>query len=305
MRRAVKRTWPQNSVVRLRRPALVVASVVVLVTILWTLPTLLTAGHGHSLSAAELLKAQNDVRSTLVTLMAATAAAVGLAFTGRTYFLNLSGQVTDRYSKAVGQLGEKDIAVRVGAVYALERVGRDSPRDADTIVEVLSTFIRAACPVPNPAAAPAEGEYATVPPDVQAAINVLGRAPLCHSSVPVDLRGAQLHGIDLTNAMFDGALLREAHMTNGRLRGASLRGAWLSAARLNGADLEAAVLEDARLREAVLDGAILKGADLQGANLDNASLKGTWLAGAMLFHGQLSPAQLTEANGVRNIHWYA
>ncbi|BCY09718.1 pentapeptide repeat-containing protein [Actinoplanes sp. L3-i22] len=262
------------------------------------MPLLLTAGHDDGISAAELLKAQNDVRSTLVTLLAATAAAIGLTFTGRTYFLNASGQVTDRYSKAVGQLGEKDVAVRVGAVYALERVGRDSPRDAGTIVEVLSTFVRAACPLP---ADPAE--VSALRPDVQAAVNVLGRAPLSRSSVPVDLRGAYLDGVDLTNAMFDGALLRAAHLTNGRLRGVSLQGAWLSAARLDGADLEAAGLGNARLREAVLDAAILKGADLRGADLDAASVTGTWLAGAKLRHGQLTPAQLAEANGTRNIHW--
>jgi hypothetical protein len=302
IRRAVKRLTAQGSAGHLRRSGIVVASVVVLMTILWALPLALTAGHTNDMTAVELLKTQNDVRSTLVTLVAAIAAAIGLAFTGRTYLLNVSGQVTDRYSKAVGQLGEKDLAVRVGAVYALERVGRDSPRDLDTIVEVLSTFVRAACSGAVDSA-DVSTKGADVSPDVQAAINVLGRAPLSSSSVPIDLRNANLQGADFSNAKLDGALLREARLTNSRLRGTSLRGAWLSAARLDGTDLEAANLENARLREAVLDGAILKGAFLQGADLESASLKGTWLAGALLLHHQLSPSQLREANGVRSIYW--
>jgi hypothetical protein len=281
-------------------------SVIVLVAILWVLPIILTAGQSDTLSASELLKARNDVRSTLVTLVAAIAAAAGLTFTGRTYLLNVSGQVTDRYSKAVGQLGERDIAVRVGAIYALERVARDSPRDVDTIVEVLCTFVRAACPLPGDTADVMQGtdEHAAIAADAQAAINVLGRAPLCIRTVPIDLRRTNLHGVDLTNALFDGAWLRESLLTEAQLRGSSLRGAWLSAAHLDGADLDSANLEGARLREAVLDDAILKGARLVGANVEGASFRGTWLAGAQFSRDQLSPTQRTEANGVRNVVWH-
>jgi hypothetical protein len=283
--------------------AAVIASAALLVLILWVLPLALTAGPGDALSAAERLRARNDVRSTLVTLVAALVAVAGLTFTGRTYLLNVSGQVTDRYSKAVGQLGEKEIAVRVGAIYALERIARDSPRDTDTIVEVLCTFVRAARAVPGGPGQGAADAGAAVPPDVQAALTVLGRVPLSQCAVPVDLRQADLRGVDLTGAMLDGAWFRESLLTGARLRGTRLRGAWLSAARLDDADLDSAVLEEARLREAVLDGAILKGARLAGADLEGASLRGTWLAGAHLSRGMLTQTQQKAANGVRNVVW--
>jgi hypothetical protein len=52
------------------------------------------------------------------------------------------GQVTDRYTKAVGQLGDASSPVRVGGVYALERIVYDSSRYRTTIIYVPGAFIR-------------------------------------------------------------------------------------------------------------------------------------------------------------------
>ena len=50
--------------------------------------------------------------------------------------------MTDRYTKAIEQLGSNKLDVRIGGIYALERVARDSARDHPTVMEVLSAFIR-------------------------------------------------------------------------------------------------------------------------------------------------------------------
>jgi hypothetical protein len=60
-----------------------------------------------------------------------------LAITTRTYRLTQQGQITDRYSKAVEQLGDDKLDVRLGGIYALERIAIDSRRDHPTIVAVL------------------------------------------------------------------------------------------------------------------------------------------------------------------------
>ncbi|MGK5554743.1 hypothetical protein ACSNOI_24310 [Actinomadura kijaniata] len=51
-------------------------------------------------------------------------------------------QVTDRYTKAAGQLGSDGREVRTAAVYALERIAAGSPRDRLTIRDVLAAYIR-------------------------------------------------------------------------------------------------------------------------------------------------------------------
>jgi hypothetical protein len=70
------------------------------------------------MTAAEQLKAVNDVRTPLVGFVVLLGSAATLWFTARTYLLGREGQVTDRYTKAVGQLGDVQAPVRVGGVYA-------------------------------------------------------------------------------------------------------------------------------------------------------------------------------------------
>ena len=52
------------------------------------------------------------------------------------------GHITERYTKAIQQLGDTSLAVRLGGIYALERIAIDSERDHPTVVEVLSAFVR-------------------------------------------------------------------------------------------------------------------------------------------------------------------
>src|SRR5258708_17438363 len=71
------------------------------------------------------------------------------ALTLRALDLTEQGQVSDRYTKAVGQLGDESSPVRVGGIYALERIGHDSPEDRTTIIYVLGAFIRERSRVPE------------------------------------------------------------------------------------------------------------------------------------------------------------
>src|SRR5437016_2141797 len=86
---------------------------------LWVLPAVLAREPSYGMTASERLKAVNDVRAPLVAFLVAAGAAGTLLFTARTYVLNREGHVTDRYTKAVGQLGDDTSPVRIGGVYAL------------------------------------------------------------------------------------------------------------------------------------------------------------------------------------------
>jgi hypothetical protein len=58
------------------------------------------------------------------------------------------GQVTERYSKAIDQLGargekrQEKVDIRPGGIYALEQIAGDSPELHWPIVEILIAFIR-------------------------------------------------------------------------------------------------------------------------------------------------------------------
>jgi hypothetical protein len=89
-----------------------------------------------------------------VGVITAVIAAIGaLVFNGvtardanRQIELAQQGQITDRYSKAVEQLGSSSVDVRLGGVYALESVMRDSHDDQPTVIQILSAFVRTNIP---------------------------------------------------------------------------------------------------------------------------------------------------------------
>jgi hypothetical protein len=51
-------------------------------------------------------------------------------------------RITESFSKAIEQLGSDKIEVRLGGIYALERISRESPDDYWTVMETLCAFVR-------------------------------------------------------------------------------------------------------------------------------------------------------------------
>ena len=153
--------------------------------------------------------------------------------TRRTVDLTEQGQVTDRYTKAIEQLGSKELDVRIGGIYALERVARDSARDHPTVMEVLAAFVRDHSREQQPL--PAAHETGAKPPrrrtrpDVHAAITVIGRRTIQHDSQPINPQLADLTRATLTGAQLSAAYLvkedRPCARTSGAYGGVLQRGA--------------------------------------------------------------------------------
>ncbi|MFE6922837.1 pentapeptide repeat-containing protein [Nocardia sp. NPDC057663] len=227
-----------------------------------------------------------------------------LRATEQQYSLSERGQVTDRFTKAVEQLGSDKPDVRLGGIYSLERLAQDSPADHPVIIELLTAFIRShaesPCRQPTPTV--------SLPQDVQAALTVVGRRNvendgprlvnlsdtcLAHANLyranfaglslfNTDLTDANLNGINLAAAVLDGAHLSSATLGTADLSGASLNFADLTGANFTFANLTGARFSSANLTGASLDETNFTGANLGGANLTGASLRGATLAGANL-----------------------
>ncbi len=221
--------------------------------------TPLSARDRKRLTVKDRIEAVNTARATL--LQAATGFAVmsgliftgvGLIYTSRTLDATREGQVTDRYTKAIEQLGSAKIEVRLGGIYALHRLARDSERDRETIVEVLIAYVRV-----HAQRVESEGVAGQARVDVGAALSLSGRLSPNISIYAFNLEKIDLHDLDLFFAPLGWANLRGADLSNASLIGADLTGADLSGADLGGADL----------RGADLSGAKLYGADLSGADL--------------------------------------
>ena len=157
----------------------------------------------------------------------------------RTIDVTEQGQLTERYSKAIEQLGSEKLDVRIGGIYALERIAHDSPRDHPTIMEVLAAFIREHSREQWPPAEPdAEPPKRTTRPDVQAAGTVIGRRTVRYDSQPINLQSSDLTGAHLTDADLRRAQLDWARLTGTDFKRTDLSEAWLYGADLTGAEFD-------------------------------------------------------------------
>ncbi|MFJ8255504.1 pentapeptide repeat-containing protein [Streptomyces sp. NPDC094466] len=201
------------------------------------------------------------------------------------------GQITDRYTAAVGNLGEDKMDVRLGGIYALQRIMQDSRRDQPTITNVLATYIRTHTTKP-----PDKGQE--VPADVHAALTVLATRDSTRDGTGfflLDLRGVKLPSVDLPGAPISSVALHRVDLSEADLSSAFLRNTDLSKARLIRADLSGAVLEGADLHEANLQRADLERADLRDADLTGAIMNGADLRGADLRGSRVSKHQIESA----------
>ena len=163
---------------------------------------------------SDIANLENEMRKTFVQVVGGVFAIIALYFTYRRVKASEEGQITDRFSKAIEQLGaltaenKPNVEVRLGAIYALERIAMDSPRDHRTIMEVLTAYVRQNAPrsVARPTAAPvadhlcSETEYGD-----QAILSVVGRRRLGGK------REHKEQYIDLSNSDLRGAFLHSSH----------------------------------------------------------------------------------------------
>ncbi|MFF4254853.1 pentapeptide repeat-containing protein [Streptomyces sp. NPDC001663] len=201
------------------------------------------------------------------------------------------GQITNRFNAAVTNLGSPSTDVRLGGIYALERIMEDSERDAETIPLILSAYVCLHAPLSASEAEKTQNtsEDKSPPADIAAAMDVLADLPVLGGGYAhnVDLNRTNLRGLDAGRgeANFEAAYFRGSNLSSASLNFALLNSAILDEVNLHGADMAGADLSnasliDSNLTNAILADANLRGADLTGAKLTNADFTGAHLDGA-------------------------
>jgi hypothetical protein len=274
---------------------LAAVGVAVTVALFWPITDLIAAHDVGQVTAPlrmlRLQMARDAARGRLLQLGTGLFAAAALVYTARNFTLSREGQVTDRYTKAVEQVGSKELDVKIGGIYALERVARDSARDHPTVMEVLAAFVREHSQAPWPPPQRSRDAMArTTRPDVQAAVTVIGRRNPRNDRQTMDLSSVVLPRANAVRAHLPGADLFRADLFR-----ANLSDGDLTEANLDSADLTSANLSGANLTAASLFHAIMDGADLTSANLSRANLTSANLSRANLTHADLRDAELTDA----------
>ncbi|MFJ2821945.1 hypothetical protein ACIO7M_12620 [Streptomyces toxytricini] len=148
------------------------------------------------------------------------------------------GQITNRFTAAINNLGSNSEDVRLGGIYALQRIMLDSARDQPTIVTVLTAYARRHARVPASGFAKETQEEieqsleSPVKPaaDVQAVLSVLADRPADHDErASLDLRHTDLRGAEVftqrpkRSAAFRAAAFDQADLRHSTFDGVDLR----------------------------------------------------------------------------------
>ncbi len=220
--------------------------------------------------------------------------------------LNESRLISERFSKAIEQLGSENIHIRLGGIYSLEKIAIDSPDDRKAVLEVLSAFIRTESPMEfflN------NEQRSKVSSDVRAALDVIVSRDKDHDlcldlshtnlnfvrAMGSYLCGANLHWTDLSFATLAMAKLSSSDLTHANLSHCELRYADLYKADLSHATLRFTQLTE-ELARVNFSHSILEGISLKNCNLRSSTLVKVNLTEIPLIGANLTNAILVEAN---------
>ena len=297
--------------------------IVLFICFLWILlkfPVLQVANFGIT-NSKDLAEMENSYRSTLAQMLGGIAVGVGIYFAWGNLKISREVQITESFTRAIEQLGNEKIEVRLGGIYALERISAQYQKDHWRMIEILTSFVRINSPVKDEDLTTIEEDQPQnkVKIDTQAVLTIIGRRN--YAFFMGESRLINLSGLNLQEAFLNGANLGGVYFCKSNLKGANclladlhdsdfesanasgayFNGAYLKNSDFKGANLEGAHFEGANLKGAKFEGANLKGANFEGANLKEANLKEANLEGANLkWARNLSCNQLCKAQTLHN-----
>ena len=261
-----------------QRPLTCLICIIVIVTaafLLIALPYWRVTQFGIT-NPKDLADAENSYRATLAQILGGIAVGIGIYFAWENLTTVREGQITERFTRSVDQLGSKELEIRLGGIYALERIANESEKDYWPIMEILTAYIRKNSPVEIEDNED-EGQN-DISMDIQAIIDIIGRCKYSSNkgkSNYLDLQRTYLSGVIFSNGNFSFVNFTESTIDFALFDNANLHGSYLVGANLSGA-----CFDYANLKQVGFFGAYLECADFSESNLEGAFFIGTHLLGA-------------------------
>ena len=234
-----------------------------------------------------------------------------LETTNKNLEITEKGHFTERFTKAVDQLGSSQKAVQIGGIYALEKLAQERIEYHNTIFEILCAFVQEYFSVKNTETD--SSEYNTV---VLAIIKVIGRRTRpedeydglidLSNTVLKDVNFSQQHQIDLSTSNFNNSQLKGVTFSKVNFARSHLLNTQLDNVNFYISNLEGATLTQTKLDHTVIENSILERAAFYHATVSNSrfsDVKMTKLRFRALkmedtsfFNSELKRVDFTEAN---------
>lgn len=231
-----------------------------------------------------------EERRNLIAVLAGTLTVFIFLLNRQRHELEKDESRTNRYTEAVQLLGDERLTARLGGIYALQRLGNESPKDVPAIAQLLASFIREVSREIVEQHQQSENRKQPIldglnraPSDIVAATRVLGSPefrPYYRSNLflgEVSLQGAVLVGANLRNRQFDGFDLTESY-----LDGADLSSCSMVNVQLSGAHGRYVNFQGTRLHTAGMANCVMDGSDFLGADVSEMYVQGTSFEGAKI-----------------------
>jgi uncharacterized protein YjbI with pentapeptide repeats len=279
---------------------------------------------------AKTIELTDAARKTFLQIFGGAFLVIGAYATYQTLAVSRDVQLTERFTRAINQLGEsakEDVsrmAMRLGGIYALERIASDSYRDHWVVMEVFTAYVREQSPVPAKpdlrrekpedrarrlAAQCGPGSVPFAREDIQAIVNVLGRRKWTHLERIEergeflrldwsDLRAVEFKRGNLNHARIQFACLQDSTFRFSSLLDTDLSDTVLDRAKLIRSDFTRARFKRSIMRNVEIRNSCLTGADLKMADLRCAAIRCAELSGADLDGADLRSADLSGAYGI-------
>lgn len=206
--------------------------------------------------------------------------------------------LNERYQKATEMLGSCELSVRLGGIYALERLlDEDIWRYYPEVVRISSVFVRHR----------KDSESLDNPDllrdDVQAVLDLIGRrnnsvateARRIVQDEPKEMQSMRIGLFNLSHSNISRAVVMAPNFRDVVFSHADMTGMMCFNPIFAGASLDNAALTDAMIWEGDFSRADLSAADLTGARLPHADLTSSDLSSANMTNARLTNADLSKA----------
>ena len=201
--------------------------------------------------------------------------------------------ISNQISKAFELLGSDKIMPRIGGIYSLEYVAKDSERYRVEIYSALITFVKNRAPlVPD---------NTDVPGDVQAGLTVLARN-LRDDSIQLNLDHLNFKRVIINNALWqksdlEGTDLEYAAISRSDFSGSHMEDSNLSYSNMERANFSHCYCARAKFITATMLRSDLSHGDFSGADFSYANLAGSILDDADFADANIDAVQLLGACG--------
>jgi len=233
----------------------------------------------------ESKKAKKNYLQALISLVTAIVAVLGILISYMSFTLTAEERITQRedaqrtrFTYAIEHLKDESLAIRMGALFELQKLGLENEDLQEIIVRILNPFIREGIENKD-LLLPSRSWNGLLRPkeDVFLACEI---ASLFWEQTNISLTLHRLHAekLDLSGIMLKGALItnanfQESHLATAQFEGSTIGGANLLYTNLVAANLQKTALSWTNFQEAGLGFANFSGADLKNAkNLTAAQL---------------------------------